>query len=215
MTCQPSLSRISTNAFCGFLWFKKNKAGLATDADTLRALLLVAIQDDQFKLVRDMIVKEPTRGMDEILKDLHDWETSLQIKDSTHAEKPIWSVRCTQASYTQNTYYSPDSAIKGWRIPKFPDSWKTAFGPKIFHMLINWHTAAHKKASQEQLNEDFATSVEEYTARQPKWKSRRAQQPSKDPEGPTSECTTIQHIDLEDSDNDYEKSRQVVTEKQV
>ena len=153
------------------LWLKKNKAGLATDADTLRALLLVAIQDDQFKLVRYMIVKEPTRGMDEILKDLHDRETSLQIKDSTHAEKPIWSVRCTQASYTQNTYYSPDSAIMGWRIPKFPDSWKTAFGPKLFHMLINWHTAAHKKAAQEQLNEYFATSVEEYTARQPKWKS--------------------------------------------
>ena len=71
---------------------KKNKAGLATDTDTLRALLLVVIQDDQFKLVWDTIVKEPTRGMEEILKDLREWETSLQIKDSAHAVKPIlWS----------------------------------------------------------------------------------------------------------------------------
>ena len=38
------------------LWLKKNKAGLATDMDTLRALLLVAIQDEQFEPVRDMIV---------------------------------------------------------------------------------------------------------------------------------------------------------------
>ena len=89
-------------------------------------------------------------------------------------------------------------------------------------MLINWHTAAHKKASQEQLNKDFATLTEEYTARQPKQKSRRAQQPSKEPEGPVTELTTTRHIDLEDSDNNYNvcvkkricprKTRRIVTE---
>ena len=92
-------------------------------------------------------------------------------------------------------------------------------------MLITWHTAVHKKASQEQLNEEFATSVEEYTVGQPKQKSRHAQQPSKDPEGPATKYTTIRHIDLEDSNNDYEKcvkkciclrkTHQVVTENQV
>ena len=91
-------------------------------------------------------------------------------------------------------------------------------------MLINWHTAAHKKVSQEQLNKDFATSVEEYTTSQPKQKSQCAQQPSKDPAGPATEYTTEQHIDLEDG-NDYKervkkciclrKTRCVVTEKQV
>ena len=54
------------------LRLKKNKAGLVTDMDTLQALHLVVIQDEQFEPVRDTIVKEPTRGMDEILKDLHD-----------------------------------------------------------------------------------------------------------------------------------------------
>ena len=185
------------------LQLKKNKAGLATDTDTLRALLLVAIQDEQFEPVRDMTVKEPTRGVDEILKDLPDQETSLQIKDSAHAEKPIRLARHAQGTYTRNSYYSPDSAVKGWRIPKFPDSWKTAFDPKLFQMLINWHIAAHKKVSQEQLNEDFATSTEEYTACQPKRKSRRAQQPSKEPEGLATVQTTTKHIDLEDSNNNY------------
>ena len=206
------------------LRLKKNKAGSAMDTDTLRALILVVIQDDQFELVQDTIVKEPTRGVDKILKDLRDGEISLQIKDSGHAEKPIRLAQCAQASYTQNTYYSPDSAIKGWRIPKFPDSWRTAFGPKLFQMLINWHTAAHKKASQEQLNMDFATSVEEYTARQPKRKSRHAQQPCKDPADPATEYTTVQHIDLEDGNNYKEsikkhiclrKTHCIVMEKQV
>ena len=95
-------------------------------------------------------------------------------------------------------------------------------------MLINWHTAAHKKVSQEQLNEDFATSMVEYTTRQPKRKSCRAQQPSTpaEPEGPaTEQTTTTWHIDLEDSDNNYDvrvkkriclrKSCRVLTEHRI
>ena len=71
------------------LWLKKNKDGLVTDMDTLRVLLLVVIQDKQFEPVWDSIVKEPTRGVEEILKDLREWETLLHIKDSAHTEKPI------------------------------------------------------------------------------------------------------------------------------
>jgi hypothetical protein len=41
----------------------KNKAKISEDTDTLRALLLVAIQDDQFEMVRDSIVHEPTRNV--------------------------------------------------------------------------------------------------------------------------------------------------------
>ena len=168
------------------LRLKKNKAGLAMDTDTLRVLLLVVIQDEQFEPVRDTIVKEPTKGMDEILKDLHDREISLQIKDSAHAEKPIWLARHAQGTYTRNTYYSPSAAVKGWRIPRFPNSWKMAFGPKLFQMLINWRTAAHKKTSQEQLNEDFATLTVEYTAHQHKQKSCHAEQSPPEPEGPVT-----------------------------
>ena len=134
------------------LWLKKNKAGLALDTDTLWAVLLVAIQDNQFELVQDSIVKEPTQGMEEILKDLCEWETSLHIKDSAHADKSIWSACRTQSSYAWNNFNSSNSTLKGWQIPKFPDSWQAAFGPKLFQMLIDWHIEAHKKASQEKLN---------------------------------------------------------------
>ena len=89
-------------------------------------------------------------------------------------------------------------------------------------MLIDWHIEGHKKASQEKLNLDFAMSVEEYTARQPKWKSQCTQQPSPASTSHTTEYTTVKTIDLENGD-DYEectkkciclwKSRRVITEK--
>jgi hypothetical protein len=50
---------------------------LAEDMDTLRALLLVAIQDDQFEMIRDNIVHKPTLSIDEILKDIHEQNTSM------------------------------------------------------------------------------------------------------------------------------------------
>jgi hypothetical protein len=54
---------------------------LAEDTDTLRALLLVAIQDDQFETIRDNIVHKPTLSIDEILKDIRKHNTSMQMKD--------------------------------------------------------------------------------------------------------------------------------------
>jgi hypothetical protein len=53
------------------LRLEKNKAKISEDTDTLRALLLVTIQDDQFETVRESIVHEPTWNK-EILKDI--WE---------------------------------------------------------------------------------------------------------------------------------------------
>ena len=153
------------------LWLKKNKAGLASDTETLQALLLVAIQDDQFEPVWDSIVKEPNRGIEEILKDLCEQETLLHIKDSAHADRSIQSACQAQSSYSQNNFNSSNSTFKGWQIPKFPNSWKTAFGPKLFQMLIDWYIEVHKKVSQEKLNSEFATLVEEYTAHEPKQKS--------------------------------------------
>jgi hypothetical protein len=54
---------------------------LAEDMDTLHALLLVAIQDDQFEMIHDNIVHKPTLSIDEILKDIREHDTSMQMKD--------------------------------------------------------------------------------------------------------------------------------------
>ncbi len=59
----------------------KHDAKLAEDMDTLCALLLVAIQDDQFEMIRDNIVHKPMLSIDEILKDICEHNTSMQMKD--------------------------------------------------------------------------------------------------------------------------------------
>jgi hypothetical protein len=63
------------------LRLQKHNAKLAEDTDTLCALLLVAIQDDQFETIRDNIVHKPTLSIDEILKDIRERDTSMQMKD--------------------------------------------------------------------------------------------------------------------------------------
>jgi hypothetical protein len=65
------------------LCLQKHNAKLAEDTDTLRALLLVAIQDDQFETIHDNIVHKPMLqvSIDEILKDIRERNTSMQMKD--------------------------------------------------------------------------------------------------------------------------------------
>jgi hypothetical protein len=63
------------------LCLQKHNAKLAEDTDTLHALLLVAIQDDQFETIRDNIVHKPMLSIDEILKDIRERHTSMQMKD--------------------------------------------------------------------------------------------------------------------------------------
>jgi hypothetical protein len=63
------------------LHLQKHNAKLAEDTDTLRALLLVAIHDDWFEMICDNIVDKPAISIDEILKDIRECDTSMQMKD--------------------------------------------------------------------------------------------------------------------------------------
>ena len=141
------------------LWLWKNKAGLADDTDTLRALLLVAIQDDQFEQVRDTIIKEPDRQIDMLLKDLQDRETSLHIKDSAYDDKSPRLARrmISGTNFSNNKYHNPNSSKpRGWYIPEFPESWEQSFGSKFFRLLQEWCSEAmFKKVSQAKLNDNF------------------------------------------------------------
>ena len=84
---------------------RKNNARLSDDTDTLRALLLVAIQDDDFETVRDSIVHKPESGVETILTELRERETSLMMKDQASklvgdgvTMNPRYSRRTTQLS---------------------------------------------------------------------------------------------------------------------
>ena len=151
------------------------------DTDTLRALLLVAIQDDQFEQVRDTIIQEPDRQIDTLLKDLRDRETSLHIKDSAYDDKSPRSARrmISGTNFSNNKYHNPNSTKpRGWYIPEFPESWEQSFGLKLFRLLQEWRSEAmFKKASQAKLNDNFATRVETRKVQQCKRTRRRAKAP--------------------------------------
>lgn len=60
---------------------RKHKAKVADVTDTLRALLLVAIQDDAFENVRDSIVQKPNTTVEATLTEIRDRKMPLNIKD--------------------------------------------------------------------------------------------------------------------------------------
>jgi hypothetical protein len=152
---------------------RKINARLADDEDTLRTLLLVAIQDDDFECVRDTIVKTPGMSVEAILSDIREREKALAMKEreSSHIRGDGTTTsrhsRRTQQSNNKNDGGSRGGndfqATKGsgkWNIPRFPDSWKQSFGAAIFKLLMAWRVEAHKGKSQGQLTEEYSTFVE-------------------------------------------------------
>ena len=149
---------------------RKNNARLSDDTDTLRALLLVAIQDDDFEMVRDSIVHKPDSGVETILTEIRERETSLMMKDQ--ASKLGCDGANSGTRYSRRVHFSSsgthnksgDNTSQKWNIPKYPDSWKAGFGGSLFKLLISWRSDAHKGKTQDKLNTEYATAVvEPYT----------------------------------------------------
>ena len=170
---------------------RKNKATIAGDDASLRALLLVAIQDDDFEVVRDSIVKDPNRKAEAILTDLREREMSLKMKDDNGSnlkgdgnQNTRYTRRSQSAnnqtqsrsrSGTQDLKSAKDGSVSNtspWKIPRFPDSWKNAFGHSLFGLLLEWRSAACRGKSQGQLNSEYDTVVEKFRRDNPRHKSQ-------------------------------------------
>ena len=140
---------------------RKNNARLAEDTDTLRALLLVSIQDDDFDMVRDSIVQKTDSSVDAILNDIRERTTSLKMKDQASKDGDQTTSRYSRLVQTSSDSSSPsyqdNATAKKWTIPRIPDGWKKSFGNTIFKLVLDWRTAAHKGQTQQQLNNDFNT----------------------------------------------------------
>jgi hypothetical protein len=128
---------------------RKNNARISDDTDTLLALLLVAIQDDNFEIVRDSMVHKPDMGEDTILMELREREKSLMMKDQashiggdsrTSILRYSPRMQQTQSPGTRGrsgeTYAS---SSQKWNIPKYPDSWRLGFGAS--HLKYFWRGA--------------------------------------------------------------------------
>ena len=151
---------------------RKNNAQISDDTDTLRALLLVAIQDNDFEIVRDSIVHKPDMGEDTILTELRECETSLIMKDQvsnnggdsgTSSSRYSRRVQQTQSPGTPGRAWEANvSSSQKWSIPKYPDSWRLGLGASSFKLRLARHNDTHKGHSQLHLSNEYATFVESF-----------------------------------------------------
>lgn len=140
----------------------KARAQLPKDEETLRALLLIAIQDDDFESVRDKIVENPKLGYDKILIHIRERHQSLAIKDDAGITGDGARVRRTP----HKTGTGSQGSTGQFKIPRLPSSWRRAFGPKLFDVIISWRGAAHSgKYSQASLDKKFDLEVQEMGGR--------------------------------------------------
>lgn len=199
---------------------RKNNARIAEDTDTLRALLLVAIQDDDFEMVRDTIVHKPGTGVESVLTELRERETSLMMKDQASklggdgvSTNTRYSRRVNQQSSSGTSNRSEGgvntSLSEKWNIPKYPDSWKSGFGASLYKLLLAWRIDAHKGRSQRQLNSQYATIVESYVPGCSKSKG------SKPVTAPSGTVTPSSSADSDTVDGSGERSASEQSRKRI
>lgn len=141
-------------------------AGIVKDEPTLHALLLWAIQDDDYKGTQDYILGNPTCLHGDILKHLENREAALTIRDNDHGlikdtSKPTILRRQKQVTFPPSLSYSSKPK---WSIPPIPPSWEKGFGKAIFKLLNKWRdTANGKHVSPTEVSTDFAVSTTTYT----------------------------------------------------
>jgi hypothetical protein len=114
------------------LCLQKHNAKLAEDMDTLCALLLVAIQDDQFETKGDNIVHKPMLSIDEILKDICECNTSMQMKDGAHKITGDGTTLSGWQTATREPHQKCVTFGERWNIPFFPESWNQVVGGNFF-----------------------------------------------------------------------------------
>ena len=215
---------------------RKHKAKLADDTDTLRAFLLVAIQDDAFETIRDSIVQKPTSTIDDILTEIREREATLNLKD--HASNTSGD-GASGSRYSRHTVkFASGTASeksndgKKWSIPKFPPSWSSAVGASFFKVMIEWRSAAYQGKTQTQLNDEYSTFVDTYQQKQQTGGGKRSSSSKKSrrvkkakssssgsaagadsgnddgSSGPEEETVTLKRIRTQ-------KSRRVITERRA
>ena len=138
----------------------ENKATLIKDTDTLRALLLVAIQNDEFDTIRDDILKFPAKGIEDFLTSIRDRDSSLQIKDSGReiSGDGIGNRYARRAP----TNDQANSSTK-WKIPFFPRSWQNNLDKNIFRLLDKWRQdAIRNNTPQWKLNNEYELTLDKY-----------------------------------------------------
>lgn len=156
----------------------ESKATLVQDTDTLRALLLVAIQNDDFDTVRDDILRSPSKDLNDFLTAIRDRDSSLQMKD---AGRDITGDGVNKR-YIRRTNTSSDqsgSRSTKWYIPHFPRTWANVMDKNIYRLITKWRDdAIRNNTSQWKLNENYDIVTDQYKKTMSSHGKRRRQENS-------------------------------------
>jgi len=153
-------------------------AKIAEDEATIRALLLRAIQDDDYKSTQDYITANPECDPTSIYEHLQNRETAMMaISDSppgilVDGLPSSASSRRTQKSVRFNT--PSGNRFPPWNIPPIPSSWSDALGKRIYEVICEWRNAANKTTtSPSRLASDWEMQTTKYTVGQGRNRNKR------------------------------------------
>jgi hypothetical protein len=178
------------------LWLQLKQANpsLAVEADFIRPVMLMAIHDDDYNIVREKIIAEPNKTVAEFLSDIRDRESILRslngevIKpiDGSNPEG-IRSRRTThsnprdkKAGSSSNGQRNPSKSSQGessgpWNIPLFPNTWKNMVGKGVFTLMCKWRLKANgNNIDMPTLNKPFQVEAQGLTRNEHNQKKRQS-----------------------------------------
>ena len=180
-------------------------ATIANDKDMLRALMLVAIQDDNYDSVRDKIVEQPNLDADGMMDLIRERDGTLNLLEENRGPTGDGMDIRSRRSSTQP---AQGHKKEGYFIPFFPDSWRHTIGSKMFKVLVQWRMdATRNKMSQTALNKKYALSVSNYENtkdRNNKRKARRSKSTASDQDDEMD--TDMEEMDSKSATSDSNSS---------
>lgn len=165
LDCSTTPSKFRSEFNDLWLQLKQANPNLATESDFIRPVMLMAIQDDDYNIVREKIIAEPNKTVAEFLSDIRDRESILRSingevikpidgsspdgirsRRTTHSSNPRDKKAGSSSSNGQrgSSKSSQGESQSGpWNIPTFPGSWKPMVGNGVFTLMCQWRSKAN------------------------------------------------------------------------
>ena len=169
-----------------WLEYKQVNPRMAVEPDFIRPLMLMAVQDDDYDLIRESIIADPSLTIPQFLDDLRDRDTILKGVNGENMRNidgqagstvrgrraPTHNAGGGKSHYAKknNDHHSShrgtsDRDLSGpWNVPYIPRTWKQMLGGGVFSTLNKWRTTAHDGSSiaMSELNKQFEVDKQQY-----------------------------------------------------
>ena len=168
-----------------WLEYKQVNPRMAVEPDFIRPLMLMAVQDDDYDLIRESIIADPSLTIPQFLNDLRDRDTILkgvngenmrnidgQASSTVRGRRaPTHNAGGGKSHYAKknNDHHSShrgtsDRDLSGpWNVPYIPRTWKQMLGGGVFSTLNKWRTTAHGSSiAMSELNKQFEVDKQQY-----------------------------------------------------